>query len=427
MTIKNWWKWFKSLHITRSWFVVLILIRPVIDNFYELKEASALASPLYIVGILTPVLILLSFTSSSLPKKINAIEEVPFRIWAALVAFNAILFWMMQVSVVAMGDTIKYITPLLIFLYARRFIQNKDDLHGILTTFLISCIFPFIVLAYESVFSPIAVEYISSGRGGGSRIRGAYADIMNYAIYLVGFMLIMGYYFLNTIYNTRPKLRIKPWHIVLALMFIFYGLTRIRHVSTWGVSLVLLFLLLFHNLRNTKGVFFVLAFGLIVATFFAQDIYVKNIEPLIHKEVLVVEGETESDQAFNGRMTRWEKYFEIWEQMPAINHFTGIVSANFNETVIMIGAGMHSDYVRLLFFCGFIGLFFYVIFILSILFKWVALRMPEKFLLSGAVAAVMLWSVSTVPTLYAPLLYLIYPIFAYALLPKNRYYTESQS
>lgn len=425
MTIKDWWKWFRSLHITQSWFVVLILIRPIVDNFWELKQASALASPLYIVGVLTPVLILLSFTSSALPRKPYAVEENAFRVWAILLGFNAILFWVMQLSVVAFGDMIKYVTPILLFAYSRRFVQSRTELHGILTTFLISCAFPFGVMIYESFVNPIAIEYISSGRGGGSRIRGAYADIMNYAIYLMGFLLVIGYYFLNTIYNNRARIKIKPWHIALALVFIFYGLTRIRHVSTWGVALVLIFLLLFHNLKNTRGVFFVLAFGVIVTSFFAQDIYVTHLEPLIAKEMKVVEGESDANQAFNGRMTRWERYFEIWEQMPAFNHFVGITTANFKETIIMLGAGMHSDYVRLLFFTGFIGLFFYVLFLLSLLFKWLALMMPEKFLLSGSVAAVLLWSVSTVPTLYAPLLYLIYPVFCYALLPRNRYYIET--
>ena len=65
-------------------------------------------------------------------------------------------------------------------------------------------------------------------------------------------------------------------------------------------------------------------------------------------------------------MSRWERYFEIWEQMPMTNHFIGITTANFPETDNMIGAGMHSDYVRLLFLTGFIGVGSYVFFILAI-------------------------------------------------------------
>lgn len=73
---------------------------------------------------------------------------------------------------------------------------------------------------YESIFNPIAIEYVSEGRGGGSRIRGAYADIMNYAIYIEILFITMSYYFLTYIYN-KTKLKITPIHIVLTLLIVF--------------------------------------------------------------------------------------------------------------------------------------------------------------------------------------------------------------
>lgn len=420
MSFKQWWAWYKGSPLFKKWFILLILLRPLIDNFYELKETSALASPLYIVGILTPILILLSTIAVGFTKAPQALEAVPFRIWAFLVVFNAATFWFINLSVVAFGDLIKYTTPVLLFFYARRIVQSKADLHGILTAFLVSCIFPFTVFLYESFVNPIAIEYISQGRGGGSRIRGAYADVMNYAIFFILFLLIMSYYFVQKLYTVGNYIQVKTWHIILTIFFVAYGLTRINHVSSWGVFFALIIILLIHNLRNTRGLIFVFAFIFIIGAFFAQDLYVDHIEPLIGKEILVVEGESDSDQAFNGRMTRWEKYFETWEQMPPINHFIGITTANFKETVVMIGGGMHSDYVRQLFMTGFIGLFFYVMFLFSVLSRWVRLAMPEKYLIAATSAMMILWSITTVPTLYAPLLYIVYPIIAFVLLPKNQ-------
>jgi O-antigen ligase len=420
MNYKYWWKWFKSLPISKSWFVILILIRPIIDNFYELKETSALASPLYIVGILTPVFIVMSLLSNELGKKHDAIEEFPFRMWSILLVFNAVVFWFIQLNVNAFGDLVKYITPVFLFLYARRFVQSREDLHGILTSFLLSCIFPLGIFLYEVFFNPIAIEYISAGRGGASRIRGAYADVMSYAIYFILFLLTMAYYFLLNLYKGAGNIRINNTLLIGSAVLIFFALTRINHVSTWGVFLAIIGLFFAHNLKSAKGFFLVVFATLIISVFFAQDIYRDFIEPLISKELLVVSGESETNQAFNGRMTRWERYFETWEQMPAINHFFGIVSANFKETVVMIGGGMHSDYVRLLFMTGFAGLGFYIIFLVGILGKWFGLEMPEKFLVSTSVIMIILWSITTVPTLYAPLLYIIYPIYAYSLLPKER-------
>lgn len=420
MNVKYWWKWFKRLPLSKSWFIVLILLRPIIDNFYELKETSALASPLYIVGILTPILIGMSFLSGDMGKKSDAIEEFPFRMWSILLVFNAVVFWFIQLNISAFGDLIKYVTPVFLFLYARRFVQTREDLHGILTTFLISCIFPIGIFLYEVIVNPIAIEYISAGRGGASRIRGAYADVMSYAIYFILFILTMAYYFLLNLYKGAGNIRVNNTMLVGSVLLIFFALTRINHVSTWGVFLAIIGLFFAHNLRNAKGFFLVIFAVFVVGIFFAEDIYTKFLEPLISKELLVVSGESESNQAFNGRMTRWERYFEIWEQMPAINHFFGIVSSNFKETVVMIGGGMHSDYVRLMFMTGFAGLGFYILFLTGILSKWFGLEMPEKFLISTSVIMIFLWSVTTVPTLYAPLLYIIYPIYAYSLLPKER-------
>ncbi|MBL7924705.1 MAG: hypothetical protein JNL88_10950 [Bacteroidia bacterium] len=420
MNFKKWWHWFRRLPLYKKWFVWLILLRPIIDNFYELKETSALASPLYIVGFLTPVLILMSSLSNGFPRADRALEDVPFRIWALVLIFNAATFWFIDLSVVAFGDLIKFTTPVFLYFYARRIIQSKDDLHGLLTAFLVSCLFPFGIFLYESIFNPIAIEFISQGRGGGSRIRGAYADIMNYAIYFILFLMIISYYFLENLYEGKISFKIKAWHLILCIAFVVYGLTRIRHVSTWGVFIALIIVFLFHNLRNSRGLLFALMFVFVVSTFFAQDLYINHIEPLIGKELMVVEGESEANQAFNGRMTRWEKYFEIWEQMPPQNHFIGIVTANFKETVVMIGGGMHSDYVRQLFLTGFIGLFFYVFFLFGVLAKWLKLEMADKYLLSATITAILLWSITTVPTLYAPLLYIVYPVMAYALLPKEK-------
>ena len=418
MNFNAWLSWYRSLHLSRKWFVVLILLRPIIDNFYELKEASALASPLYIVGVLTPILILFSFTGSKFPKTIPAAQDFPIKLFAFFLFGNCLVFYATQLSVTALGDIVKYTTPILLYFYCRAFVQSKRDLEGIIFACLLACIFPFTMLLYESFINPIAIEYISTGRGGGSRIRGAYADIMNYAIYIELFFIIISYWFLSNLYG-KVKLKINAFHVGLALVFVFYGLTRIKHVSTWTVTLVVFALLMLHNLRNAKGFVFVIVLLTVISAFFAEDIYNAQIEPLIGKEIKVAEGESETSHAFNGRMSRWEKYFEIWEQMPMTNHFIGITTANFPETDNMIGAGMHSDYVRLLFLTGFIGVGAYVFFILAVGTRYSQLRMPEKFLLSATIISLLLWSVSTIPTLYAPLLYFTYPVFAYALLPKK--------
>ena len=423
MNIKSWWKWVKSLQAARKWFVILILIRPIVDNFYDLKKFSALSSPLYIVGVLTPVFILMSLVSKKLPASKSSGSDLLMGGFSALLIFNCFVYYSMEVSVLALGDTIKYLTPILLYYYCRRFIQSRTDLLGILTTCLISCIFPFGLLIYEGIFNPIAVEYLTEGRGGGSRVRGGYGDIMNYAVYIVILFLSAGYFFLNNIYKKYPiSFKFKTTHVLISLLLCFYGLTAIKQVSTFAVCFALFILFLSHTLRNSKGIFFVLGILLIIIPFFAKDIYVSQIDPLIHKEIAIAEGSASTDGALNGRMTRWEKYFEVWEQMPTINHFIGVASSNHPWVDIMIGGGMHSDYVRLLFLTGIIGLFFYILFLLSITINYFRFELPEKFLTLGMVVSILLWSVSTIPTMYAPVLYMVFSVFAYSVLPNNKIY-----
>src|SRR5437016_327172 len=56
MSFSEWKYWFRSLPWSLRWFPLLILIRPLVDNFYYLKNVSPVLSPLYIVGVLTPLL-----------------------------------------------------------------------------------------------------------------------------------------------------------------------------------------------------------------------------------------------------------------------------------------------------------------------------------------------------------------------------------
>ena len=170
MNFKDWWRWFKALHASKKWYLVLIIIRPVVDNFYELKEISALASPLYIVGVLTPVAIIASFNSKKFPKKVPSSIDIPWAVFSAFLIFNCFIFYAIDLSVVALGDLIKYTTPVLLYYYARRFVQSAQDLHGILMAFMISSIFPFGMMIYEA-FNPIAIQYIGEGRGGGAQRR----------------------------------------------------------------------------------------------------------------------------------------------------------------------------------------------------------------------------------------------------------------
>lgn len=435
MSFKEWRKWYKSLHWTMKWFVILNLIRPITDNFYELKQVSIVLSPLYIIGALTPIFIFASFFNKNFQRSAPSAVDVSFGIWGTFVVLNCIFLYAIDMSVTVLGDIIKYIMPVFLFFYCRRFIRDKRDLLGICQTFIYAALFPIFLILFESFVNPIAIEYMK-GRGGGSRIRGGYGDLMNYALYSMCTWLIFCYYFIsknNTVNYFKNKIvtnlrhkwfytvPLKPWFMLALFAFSILTLNAIKHVATWGVFLMMLGMFIAFNLKNIKGMLVVTFFALIIIPFFAEDIYYKMIEPLISKEMNVVEGDADIEGLGNGRMTRWEKYFEVWEQMPPIHHFVGVSFSGFREAPIMMGLGMHSDYVRNLFLTGIIGVLFYLVFLFSIVFKGFMMRdFGDKFLILSSAFMIIMYSLSTMPTLYAPFLYIIYCIWSYALLPKEK-------
>ena len=136
----------------------------------------------------------------------------------------------------------------------------------------------------------------------------------------------------------------------------------------------------------------------------------------------MINGDQDIQYAFNGRVSRWEKYFEIWNRMPAITHYLGVSFSGYKQAPIMISGGMHNDYIRILFLTGIIGVTIYILFFLLILYRVKFLRIPDKFLVIGAVGIVMLYSMSTLPTIYPGIYYLVYAIYSFALLPAKQIY-----
>ena len=425
MTFADWKNYWKKIHWTRKWFPIFILLRPVSDNFYYLKKVSPLISPLYIMGVLLPILIFMSFKSKKFPGKLRSGVDEFMRIWGVAIFINCAVILFFQFSIENFGNAIKYISPPLVFFYARRFVQSKEDIMFILQTFLYSCLFPFAMLSFETFVHPLNPEFVTEGRGGGYRVRGAYGDCMNYAIYIIGAMLIYSYFFLDKVYNYKVT-KVKPSTIKMIGMFLIClaGIMSIRHVSSWSVFIAIIVWLLVFNSKNVKGLVVVLFFVLIIGPFFAQSLYDHQIRPLIGKEINVMNGDADIQYSFNGRMSRWEKYFEIWSDMPVFMHVFGVSFSSIKEVPIMVGGGMHSDYVRMIFLSGIFGLVMYILFLLMILRRKKYFKPPERFLILATLSSLVLYSVSTLPMIYMGYLNFILPVFAFALLPKWKAYPE---
>lgn len=409
MTYYIWKNWLREIPLTKKWFVILLLFRPIIDSFYQLKEVSPLSSPLYIVGILTPIIIAVSFLTGH-PRRPN-LGSISFTIFSVSVFINCILFFANYATLQMFGNLLKYSTPIFLFFYLKAFFKHKKDIDGILFTFLISSIIPLIILLYELIISPISPESLSISRGGGSRYRGFYADSFSYAIYITGSVFSAFYLFLN-----KTKKDSKDLYLMAGVFFIaIIGLISIKHTASWVVfsSLVILFFIV--QLKSFKGILIGSLFFLIVLPLVGQYVYETQINPLIAKEFYVLEGDAPIERSFNGRMTRWINYFNWWEEMDVFSKFLGISNSGHPKAPIMIGGNAHNDFIRLFFLSGLPGLISYLVFLFNILIIGLKQKPADAFLIIGSFLMVFLFSITAMPTLYVSLLYLIVPVFIYAI------------
>ncbi|HXB40157.1 MAG TPA: hypothetical protein VNZ49_06415 [Bacteroidia bacterium] len=410
MTFKEWKYWLSSLPWHLKWFVILVLIRPVVDNFYYLKNISPFLSPLYLVGIATPLFAVTAIFTYR--KKDNSGIDILFVLWSFLI-FVSLLFMFMNdpTSVTFLEYFLKLSMPVYLFFFLRLLIRSRRDLDGVLQTFLYSCYFVIGVFLFELLVNPVKVLKTRDLE----RIQGYYGDVMNYAIYLTqGFLIICYFYFRKR--NTQSSF-IRTRNLVIAVMLCIAALFKISHTASYAVFLSILFLFLLFNLKTNKTTGFVLILTIMVAAyFFGGDALEKKIAPLVKTDIAVYEGKKQNERLLHGRVGRWKDMLEQFSTFPVAAQFFGM-PLMITNSYAEVSTGAHNDFVRILFFTGVTGLVIYLLILFSLLRRLKYLTSEFHFLALGTISILFLYSISTCPTLYAPMLYIILSVFCYMSLP----------
>lgn len=410
MKFAEWKSWYRSLHTVYKFFIWLILLRPLVDGFYFLKEISPLASPLYIAGVvnfLLAVYCILRF------RKIyySSVDSAYMLYMTCLILSLIMLMTRFNFEMISVEVAFKTLNPALLILVARRLVRNPKDVDGILQTFLYSAIIVAGIMIVEIWIKPF--KEISSR--GMERLEGAYADVLNYSIYLVMSLLIVCFFYLRK--NISFSKNVRLYLLLSVIAFSIVALTRINHVTTLAIFLGLLALFMLYIFRTglIQAIMFMIA-GFIVLQFFAADMIEENVLPLLKTDIEVYSGERERSQAFHGRVGRWERLWENFSMEPLMGQILGMP---YTMTVYsgQIVGGSHNDFLRILFLTGFIGLIFYLIFLFQLFLQLKKFQTSYQFLLLGALSIILLYSISTLPMLYMPLMNAVASIFALACLP----------
>jgi O-antigen ligase len=412
MTFKDWKNWITSLPWHLKWFVILVLIRPIVDNFYYLKNISPVLSPLYFVGIATPILCIVGIVVYR--KKDKSVFDFLFGTWTILMLISLFFMFLFDpLSKTFLEYLLKLTMPVYLFFFLRLLIRSRKDLDGILQTFIYSSLVVILIFLFEIFVNPVKVLKTR----GLERIQGSYGDVMNYAIYMSLGFLIMCYFYLRN-KNIGSMIKMNR-NMIITIALSLACLFKISHTASYGVFLVILALFILFNLKTNKtaGVVLIVIVGSL-GYFFGSSTIEEKITPLIQTDIAVYEGKKANERLLHGRVGRWKMMIEEYSEFSVPAQLFGM-PLTLQETYPYVGTGSHNDFIRILFYTGILGLMTYLLILVNIFRRLKHLCSSDYFLTLGTFMILFMYSVSTCPTLYAPMLYIIYSVICYIALPKS--------
>lgn len=423
MNFTTWRIWLTSLPWSRRWFVLLVLLRPLIDAFYQMKNVSPFLSPLYVAGVMTPVIAGGCWMTGALPTRSITKLDLVMAAYTGMLAINALAVLTLDVSLNAIELILKLTMPSVVYFFVRHLIRSHTDLLGVITTFLYGCVVPFGTLVFEHVVAPISVQ----NARGMVRYEGLYSDVVTYSIYAMLTFVCLGYLFV--LYGSARRL---PRHlaVVFAIGFGLCGLCllSIHHATSWGVGAAIAVMIALFSTRLGTFVGPVMI-GLIGLTVFwlVGDKIGHDLTTVYGTEVQIVQGNQDSDRAFHGRMVTWKKYFQEWDDFSSVGKLLGVATTGRRDIMRpMMLRGIHNDYLRIMFSSGILGLICFLwVLVITFFTSW-KLPLPERFLSQTIVLVASLYAVTTLPTTYPSFLYVVMSVIAYAALADELRMDEPQ-
>lgn len=412
MIFKEWFNWIYNAPWSIKWFILLILIRPVVDVFYFVKDISIFLSPPIIVAALTPFLVLISIgigKKNRIRTGLSYIDLVVC-IWAGIILLNSISL-LDELDVILWLDVIlRLIIPFFIYLYSRVFVRSLQHLYFILITTLIAALFPAVMFVLELIVGPFGTQIT---RGSILRYHGLYADIFNYAIYCMFAFIIGGFLYMGPGRTKTAKL-LSGKKYILIVLFILVVLLHIAHVTTFIIFMVLVFIFIYLNkeVNILKVGFVTLTISIIIYSLFSSDIQ-RVVGPMIDREIGILKGERNIELLAHGRLGRIIDYQEVWRQQPVYAKVFGMSFSYIHDKGDWFGGSIHNEYIRSLYTGGIIGLISYLIFLFLGFIKARKFPASERFLFYSLLILVSLYSFTMLPMLYYNLLYIFMPAMAY--------------
>lgn len=347
--------WIKSLPFYNKWFVLLVLTRPFIDMLYFMKETSPLLSPLYWVGILTPILTLYSLQATR-EKNLEIQRVFPgLKLLMYLTLASIFVGTLNTGNLIAyMGLMFKIITPLVLGYFIGRIILLEGFKEKLLYTLSLAALFASILMVLEYFVNPGSR---SMGSTGNEYVEGFFADPFSYGMYL-NILLVTG---LRESYT--KKYRRWVFCVLLAGSVV---LLTIGHLS----SIALLGVLSLYKYMYKIGRGGALPYIIIIAAalyFMQNEIAEDSVSgQQLSNEMEVIVGTRPVEQAAHGRMSRWIMYMDAWSDQTSFSKIFGIPYTFERGIEQWISGSVHNDFLRMMFTVGIFGLAVYIFIIMRL-------------------------------------------------------------
>jgi O-antigen ligase len=415
VSYQEWRRWISSLPWKYRWFVILVLIRPIVDFSWNERFFFSF-NLLQVIGVLTPVLIIFLIVTRQLSSAIASDSKTSryFFIWSIFLLFNALITFFGQPSLESINIALKLTFPIYIYLFLRYFIKSKADLEGIFQTILYSTIVPASLVIYEIVVSPIRVATRSEGV---TRVMAGYSDVVYLSIFVLLSLLIIGYFWLAQQDGTsRNKIRLTTMLIIIGMDVLC--LVRINHAASFITFGVLLGFFILYNLRpeSKSALIAVMLISFIVVIGISVRPQ-KTVGTLVQTDIDVLRGEKNADAALHGRVWAWKRH---WNYFNARTTFGERMFGMVGKTApFLLGVGPHNDFLRIIYATGYLGLIVYLFMLFSIFQQSRKVPRPQKFMIQGMLIIIVMMSITTTPTFYVHVDYIFMSILAFLALPKK--------
>lgn len=335
----------------RKAILVAVLIRPVIECFYETKYDFAGMKPTEYLGFLLPTLICLRILLS----RDHSFARAPLSyLWMFYIFFQlfgtALIVTVGNDTMLGVNYFFRAFNGFIGYFLFQEYFRTGEGFKTLLIAHIVAGVFPMGMSVYQNILGGLIRSEATIG--GLIRNIGLYHDAYTLRLYCfqtLGAVLLYWFYFLS-------GLKVISRGILL-LMTAICSMTVYKLYSKAGYLVMAEWVLVWFAAQKKflqVGMILVLILG---AGFLMKGTMTGTLDTVYSKEVAALQGKEKADRMFQGRVGGWKMAFQQYAQYPIALQLVGDGSPH---------TGAHNDFIRALLGTGMIGLLLYCILLVAI-------------------------------------------------------------